>query len=290
MVRRGLLDLASADRQLCPSTPAVPPLAPPFEGREGCADIFEAASALDQLLQQKAAAPPAGPDYLSFVVAMLTQQLTGMSQLENFHAAVPAVTLAWIEARLLAKEQLLHARRAAAAAPGLAAAASDTTAFMDDGFAFGLALALQVLGQTSSFNAKRWFTAVQAHFTAASQPGATAEQPVSPFPVRLGKWVLSTVGLGSNPATASAAPLVSHTAPSVSQSGVGQLNAIAVSRSESGATVPSLLSLAAQLQQQQPSPHTHTAHLQTAQAKASDAEALHLERTFETAYVLLCPD
>lgn len=64
MVRRGLLDLASADRQLCPSTPAVPPLAPPFEGREGCADIFEAASALDQLLQQKAAAPPAGePDW-----------------------------------------------------------------------------------------------------------------------------------------------------------------------------------------------------------------------------------
>lgn len=96
-----------------------------------------------------------GPDYLSFVVAMLTQQLTGMSQLENFHAAVPAVTLAWIEARLLAKEQLLHARRAAAAAPGLAAAASDTTAFMDDGFAFGLALALQV-GQSMDKACALW--------------------------------------------------------------------------------------------------------------------------------------
>ena len=79
---------------------------------------------------------------MSALVDMFRRRLANAPGLSCFHAAVPAVSMAWLDARLLARERLSHGRRPAASPelPGV----SEAAAFMDDGFAFGLAFLLQV--------------------------------------------------------------------------------------------------------------------------------------------------
>ena len=81
----------------------------------------------------------AGPDYLSALVVMFTQRLSEVPGMAGFYSAIPAVSMAWLDSRLLAKERLSHGRKAAAPDVG-----SDVAGFMDDGFAFGVAFMLQV--------------------------------------------------------------------------------------------------------------------------------------------------
>ncbi len=79
-----------------------------------------------------------GADYFGALVAVFQREATGAghAHLAAFHALVPALTLAAVEAALLSKEALARQRRGGPA--------PKEAGFTDDGFALGLAYLLKV--------------------------------------------------------------------------------------------------------------------------------------------------
>lgn len=146
-------------------------------------------------------------------------------------------------------------------------------------------ICLQVLKQDAAFDALQWFGEVQAYLKAAgSVPEASAGSGAA-LPARLGRWVLSSMGLSNAHPPAASQSMQQDTSRPVSDAynGLAMPSSVATASNDSLASL-GLLSLPAV--QQQPA-HAHAAQLRVSQAKASAAEASHLANTLQTARTLL---